>query len=307
MKKKGLIISTVVMVVVLIASLTTATYAWFSSSATAKVDDISMAVGASSKVQIGMRKSTATSGTNVTEYKSGTITFATNGAMDTGEYEGLGNLLTTGISLDVTAGVGSSANGTTMDAVYTKTNPLYKASGSSFDKLCTPIVARINGKPDAAPADSGAKTDVIDFKLGIRASQADVYGTYAKLTITIPQNQTYMGMITALYAEIEVGSKTYEGDIFAELAHFDTTTTEARATENKVTFYFMINEKGTEALSTTGNVTPFSIKLFISGYDIRDCVDNATGTSATISLDFDGCATDWTADTAWHQLVLNPA
>lgn len=29
MKKKGLIISTVVMVVILIASLTTATYAWF--------------------------------------------------------------------------------------------------------------------------------------------------------------------------------------------------------------------------------------------------------------------------------------
>lgn len=305
MKKKGLIISTVVMVVVLIASLTTATYAWFSSSATAKVDDISMAVGASSKVQIGMRKSTATSGTSVTEYKSGTITFAANGAMDTGEYEGLGNLLTTGISLDVTAGVGSSANGTTMDADYTKTNPLYKASGSSFDELGPLTAARINGKPDAAPADSGAKTDVIDFKLGIRASQADVYGTYAKLTITIPQNQTYMGMITALYAEIKVGSKTYEGDIFAELAHFDTTT-EAGATDNKVTFYFMINEKGTKALLTTGDVTPFSIKMFINGYD-EDCVDNATGTSATISLDFDGCATDWTADNAWHQLVLNPA
>ena len=32
MKKKGLIISTVVMVVVLIASLTTATYAWFTAS-----------------------------------------------------------------------------------------------------------------------------------------------------------------------------------------------------------------------------------------------------------------------------------
>ena len=32
MKKKGLIISTVVMVVVLIASLTTATYAWFTAA-----------------------------------------------------------------------------------------------------------------------------------------------------------------------------------------------------------------------------------------------------------------------------------
>ena len=302
MKKKGLIISTVVMVVVLIASLTTATYAWFSASATAKVDDISMAVGASSKVQIGMRKSTAT-GTSVTDYKSGQITFATGGEMATGEYDGLGNLLSTGISLDVTAGVGTSANGNDMDAAYTKANALYKASGSSFDELGALTAARINGEPSATQDADKTKADVINFALGVRASQADVYGTYAKLTITIPQNQTYMGMITALYAEIKVGSKTYEGDIFAELAHFDTTTATG-ATDNKVTFYFMIDEKGTNALSTTGNVTPFSIKLFISGYDTRDCVDNATGTGATISLDFDGCATDWTADAAWHQLTL---
>ena len=37
MKKKGLIISTVVMVVVLIASLTTATYAWITGTSTVKV------------------------------------------------------------------------------------------------------------------------------------------------------------------------------------------------------------------------------------------------------------------------------
>ena len=42
MKKKGLIISTVVMVVVLIASLTTATYAWFSVSASATITNISI-------------------------------------------------------------------------------------------------------------------------------------------------------------------------------------------------------------------------------------------------------------------------
>ena len=39
MKKKGLIISTIVMVVVLIASLTTATYAWFNASSEVKVND----------------------------------------------------------------------------------------------------------------------------------------------------------------------------------------------------------------------------------------------------------------------------
>ena len=302
MKKKGLIISTVVMVVVLIASLTTATYAWFNSSATAKIDDISMSVGASSKVQIGMRKSSAT-GANVTDYKSGEITFDAAGELATGQYEGLGNLLSTGISLDVTAGVGTSKSGDTMDQAYTKANVFYKASGSSYEELGALVKARINGESDAAKDEDKTKTDVIDFALGIRAAQADVYGTYAKITVTIPTGQTYMGMVTALYAEITVGDKSYEGDIFGESIHFDTTTATG-ATDNKVVFYFMIDDKSESVLSTTGNVTAFSIKMFINGYDIRDCVDNATGTGATISLEFDGCAADWTADTSWKQLEL---
>ena len=55
MKKKGLIISTVVMVVVLIASLTTATYAWFTSADAVKVDSINLNVKSSAKVQVGVR------------------------------------------------------------------------------------------------------------------------------------------------------------------------------------------------------------------------------------------------------------
>lgn len=58
MKKKGLIISTVVMVVVLIASLTTATFAWFTQSATATIDSIAFQVGAGADLLIGV------SGTN---------------------------------------------------------------------------------------------------------------------------------------------------------------------------------------------------------------------------------------------------
>lgn len=56
MKKKGLIISTVVMVVVLIASLTTATYAWFTASGSAKVDDIQFSVTSASDLLIGVAK-----------------------------------------------------------------------------------------------------------------------------------------------------------------------------------------------------------------------------------------------------------
>ena len=53
MKKKGLIISTIVMVVVLIASLTTATYAWFSTSASATISPMNIQTIASEGLQIG--------------------------------------------------------------------------------------------------------------------------------------------------------------------------------------------------------------------------------------------------------------
>lgn len=55
MKKKGLIISTVVMVVVLIASLTTATYAWFSSTSQVTVDNLSITTVATDGLQIAMK------------------------------------------------------------------------------------------------------------------------------------------------------------------------------------------------------------------------------------------------------------
>ncbi len=54
MKKKGLIISTVVMVVVLIASLTTATYAWFSTTAQATIEDLQVMTQASKGLQIAV-------------------------------------------------------------------------------------------------------------------------------------------------------------------------------------------------------------------------------------------------------------
>ena len=55
MKKKGLIISTVVMVVVLIASLTTATFAWFTAETQTKIDGFDIEVAAGSAVVVGFK------------------------------------------------------------------------------------------------------------------------------------------------------------------------------------------------------------------------------------------------------------
>lgn len=55
MKKKGLIISTVVMVVVLIASLTTATYAWFTVSNKTTISGFNLSVVSGNAVNIGVK------------------------------------------------------------------------------------------------------------------------------------------------------------------------------------------------------------------------------------------------------------
>ena len=54
MKKRGLIVATIVMVLVLAVSLTTATYAWFSSQASATVDDLAITTKAADGLQIAM-------------------------------------------------------------------------------------------------------------------------------------------------------------------------------------------------------------------------------------------------------------
>ena len=93
MKKKGLIISTVVMVVVLIASLTTATYAWFSAQAQATVDDLTINTKAATGLQIAMRKNTAY---NLDNLVSGDLTYdnaAWAGTDGWGTYLGFGQIL----------------------------------------------------------------------------------------------------------------------------------------------------------------------------------------------------------------------
>ena len=88
MKKKGLIISTVVMVVVLIASLTTATYAWFSSQAQAEISNVSVYTQATDGLQVAVKT------TNTTDYNSGWVNGAityTNGTFG-GDNDGWGTL-----------------------------------------------------------------------------------------------------------------------------------------------------------------------------------------------------------------------
>ena len=93
MKKKGLIISTVVMVVVLIASLTTATYAWFTASDVTSIEGFDVSVVSSNAVDIGLKENnTHVVPSNVTRdmFVSGTCEYGsqTAGAIGGGKWSG---------------------------------------------------------------------------------------------------------------------------------------------------------------------------------------------------------------------------
>ena len=384
MKKKGLIISTIVMVVVLIASLTTATYAWFSASSSAAVNAIEMNVGAASNVAIGVAKA-ANPGSVQTNYMYGNVEYnSSNGYWQNGT-TGLGTSINTGLTLDVTAGVGTgTAGGYKYTAVsqsdlanpssgvasivldgntyvwntasgaparttyftfdsstntytqvgasdaysssttyytqstlegnkyamdpsynYTSGHSFLKAIGDTFDTLQEPELARINEKiTTGATANNG--TDVVDLQMAIKPVKTGIFGTYCVIKVT-PTNDLAVGMISALWADITVGSKTVTGvdlfDLVNSGVHFaDTITTN---NDGSYIFYFMIDAvSGSEMTANSSTVTPFSIRLFISGYD-EDCVKDATGTSATIELNFYGVTKDSSSNYVYEGLDEN--
>ncbi len=100
MKKKGLIISTVVMVVVLIASLTTATYAWFTASNKTSLSGFGISVVASNAVNIGLKKDmtqkpgTGDGAITDADFVSGDCTFTqgADGVMSAGSWAGTAGL-----------------------------------------------------------------------------------------------------------------------------------------------------------------------------------------------------------------------
>ena len=85
MKKKGLIISTVVMVVVLIASLTTATYAWFTASSKTEIAGFDVSVVSNNAVNIGMKSAYGLADTvSETQFVTGDVTFTSGNTAESG-------------------------------------------------------------------------------------------------------------------------------------------------------------------------------------------------------------------------------
>ncbi len=246
MKKKGLIISTVVMVVVLIASLTTATYAWFTSNGSATVSDIGFEVKANSDLLIGLSKTNSwNSDVDNSKFVSdGTVFNAPSNSNTRGSWtttsggDGLGLSIDTGLQLtDVTQAVytfaGTNGSNENSWAGYTQTeykrgtgddykqfvesglnrsNTFLKATGSgSTITAGTLLGANMNGWGADADAVTG---DYLDVVFGVKAQKSDVkaFGCL----ITVKNNQTgNVGLSAALHAVYSTdGTNYHEVDLY---------------------------------------------------------------------------------------------
>ena len=186
MKKKGLIISTVVMVVVLIASLTTATYAWFSVSASATINNISITTQASDGLVIASYDPSAT---DLVLY-SGDVS-ATNAA----DYETSKNKFWG--STDA-VGFGSSLNLVADELSGKQIANLYAASGDGVNLYMNSALQQaLNGQKPANVVKAKANENyfVLDF---ILQSTAGTDGTLFIKQLNVTPSTTKANMAGAL-------------------------------------------------------------------------------------------------------------
>ena len=244
MKKKGLIISTVVMVVVLIASLTTATYAWFTADGAASVTDIGFQVQSSSDLVIGLSKTNTLLTDNIDNSKfvsDGTVFNAPDGTNARGSWtttsggDGLGLKIDTGLQLtNVTQAVysftgtgGSDTNkwsgyaqdtynrGNDASKVTTgmkQNSTILKAKGSGNDITSGSLLkANMNGWGEETNAVQG---DYLDVVFGVRPQKSNVKSYGCLITVTNSNAGNNVGLSAALHAIWSTGGAYTEVDLY---------------------------------------------------------------------------------------------
>ncbi len=295
MKKKGLIISTVVMVVVLIASLTTATYAWFTSQTVAKVGDIEMSATSANSLRIGANTK-GVAGTGFGDYASGTVTWDTATSKWTGP-AGLGPQIdfmsadaALSFALDKAVTV---AKGTEMiDGTAAKAGSYIKANGEGSVVDTTTY------------ANAEKNKDYFDATIFVVPVAKDTV-KQAWCTITVkPTDDTKLGMAAAIRFSIKVGNNAaftvdaYDGKLYSELWSPDDADVDAGKYDvaTKTWTYdvelLAFNSAAYYGIDFASGVE-IQITAWLEGTD-DSCVSDNTGTGATISISFDSSKDEYT-------------
>lgn len=232
MKKKGLIISTVVMVVVLIASLTTATYAWFTTAGVATVTPIDFSVTSAADLVIGVKgNNTIGAAPAWSDFYSDATKFTANEGRGewTGDTNGLGLSVDTtlqlsniqkavysftNISKDATS---SKINSATIDEYDRGSSGNIVTANKGFNVAHTALKASGTGsKVDASTYEEAIRnTDYLDVVFGVAPATNEIK-SYGCL-VTVKNNSTLnsLGMNAAIHVAYSMdGTNFTEVDVY---------------------------------------------------------------------------------------------
>ena len=241
MKKKGLIISTVVMVVVLIASLTTATYAWFNVSQTTSIEGFSVSVNAGNVMNIGLNAETNTSydpDTSADGFVSGACTYTggEDGQFASGFWtgnQGLGAEITHDIVWDAQSkavGFSSVELANFADATYADTGYIGTTDGTALTTpwksiiaangtkttMGEPTKARANKTPAVNESSQPTSGDFVYMFLGAQPTKKIQTGTNVLHVVIQPQGLgTTIGMAAAIHVAYKVNDSANWKDVDA--------------------------------------------------------------------------------------------
>lgn len=301
MKKKGLIISTVVMVVVLIASLTTATYAWFTAANVTEVEEIGFSVSSDSDLKIGVSGNNTIVATGIASpsnfYSGEGLTYSQTGNSWSGGDNTLGFYINTGLQLNsikkavFTGTITDEENMKgTVDSTLNPTGTWIKAAGKDTEVTEDTIEKAI------------ANTDYLDVAFGVAAAKANITGIKLVIGVNPSSTSSTLGMNAAIayaYQIRKVGTEETAGawttgQVYDQSKYTFTTEiskvpapTETISgitwTQGAQTAVIPIIT-GSTALNTT-DIYQIHLKLFIDGTDV-DCNSNATDVASTITINF---------------------
>ncbi|MBP3291210.1 MAG: hypothetical protein J6M26_02045 [Clostridia bacterium] len=318
MKKKGLIVATIVMVLVLAVSLTTATYAWFTSDAQATIDNLSIKATAIEGVEIAV-KTKNNSGVYTTGYTFGDLAYSTEENINwtsTEENDGFGSLLdfdavdlgnitnavtkATDTTLEVYSPEDVTVGVTPVDGMYTISTDgkpseatgtaladteYYTKGASVAGKYYRPIGYDENVEPTgyfAVDANIPA-ISYYDLPLAVKTTKKATAIMVSLSLKNLATGSFLPGMAAATRVEITINGNTHTWEPYKSCQYAASGMTGYNATEGTLNFVIA----GGGDIQTTEHFD-FQIKIWVEGTD-PEC-RNATTVDTNFTVDF---AFDW--------------
>ena len=287
MKKKGLIIATIVMVLVLAVSLTTATYAWFTVASVTTIEGFDVSVVPNNAVNIGVKETYSeyvASGDNKTtwaDFVYGDVVYTPGtagvlGGSWTGS-EGLGATLNHNIMWGAQKqAVGLTTATTATDAVPTNTTiipngadftgKMLVAANGDTTKLQEQVPAVANLRPAVGEGSQATNGDYVHLVLGVQPTKSLKTNELIIMLDGSNSGGTIVGILSAVHVAYRVNNGAWVDDEFFADCDFD-----ALLAEQTLTLVGYQKNAYEDSFSTESqSVTAPTTKASIVTIDLKD-------------------------------------